>query len=295
MAAAVAARMDHIEVVSPQARHGSRAAPREVAEPPTNSLATTGRARVVGAAPAGRPRHGGVRRRPPPPGLSTARPGGRPYASRRRRGPGSHPSHRPGPRAPLGRVDRPVALICVDWLELCFHGRARGGSGPLRQPGAPDPAPSTPRGIRPVRCRRSTLRPTSPLAGSGQAGGLRCWRRSSTWNSRAGPRRCGGRAACRCRGWRQRAAACARSRPGTRRRARRGTSGASRALGAVAGVVVVDLVVVPGHDPGHGGVRGLQVGVGLVERVAARGSRRASRGSRAGVLAARGRGARAPS
>jgi hypothetical protein len=35
----------------------------------------------------------------------------------------------------------------------------------------------------------------------------------------------------------------------------------------VTGVVVGDLVVVPGHDPGMRRVRGLQVGVGLVEGV----------------------------
>ena len=39
-------------------------------------------------------------------------------------------------------------------------------------------------------------------------------------------------------------------------------------LGPVGGVVVVDLVIVPGDDPGAGGVRGAQVGVGLVARVA---------------------------
>ena len=39
-------------------------------------------------------------------------------------------------------------------------------------------------------------------------------------------------------------------------------------LGHRAGIVVVDLVVVPGHDPGAGGVGGLEVGIGPVERVA---------------------------
>jgi len=39
-------------------------------------------------------------------------------------------------------------------------------------------------------------------------------------------------------------------------------------LGAVVGVVVVDLVVVPGDDPGEGGVARLQVAVRAVERVA---------------------------
>ena len=38
--------------------------------------------------------------------------------------------------------------------------------------------------------------------------------------------------------------------------------------GAVIGVVIFDLVVVPRHDPGKRGVRGLQIGIGLVQRVA---------------------------
>ena len=41
-----------------------------------------------------------------------------------------------------------------------------------------------------------------------------------------------------------------------------------RALAEEAGVVVLHLMVVPGHDPGAGAVRGLQVGIGAVERVA---------------------------
>ncbi len=39
-------------------------------------------------------------------------------------------------------------------------------------------------------------------------------------------------------------------------------------LGLVVGVVVVDFVVVPGHDPRAGAVRGLQIGIGLVQRIA---------------------------
>ena len=39
-------------------------------------------------------------------------------------------------------------------------------------------------------------------------------------------------------------------------------------LGAIVGVVVLDLVVVPGQHPWVGRVRGLQIGITLVERVA---------------------------
>jgi hypothetical protein len=45
----------------------------------------------------------------------------------------------------------------------------------------------------------------------------------------------------------------------------RGVDGARR---HVVGVVVGDLVVVPGHEPGKGGVRGLQMRIGLVQRIA---------------------------
>ncbi len=64
------------------------------------------------------------------------------------------------------------------------------------------------------------------------------------------------------------AAAGARRTPGSRRSAAAEHLGRRAVLGDVAGVVVVDLVVVPRHDEREAGVRPLQVAVGLVERVA---------------------------
>lgn len=41
-----------------------------------------------------------------------------------------------------------------------------------------------------------------------------------------------------------------------------------KALGLAARPIVVDLVIVPGHDPRHGRMRGLQTWIGLVLRIA---------------------------
>ena len=115
--------------------------------------------------------------------------------------------------------------------------------------------------------RRRRARPSRLPHGCG----VRYWRVSSTAKSTqpAVGERAVERHVRAARPADRRAAACARSRPGRRRRAaRRNGSRGVVVLRVVVGVVVVDLVVVPGDDERERGVRGLQVGVGAVLRVA---------------------------
>ena len=103
---------------------------------------------------------------------------------------------------------------------------------------------------------------------SPQAWSVRCWRPSRRNNVPSGP-------SVNCRrisysapsGGGRRTGWCSHQAWYAAARRSRNASGATPVLAGVAGVVVLDLVVVPDHEPRRRRVRGLQVGVAAVERV----------------------------
>ena len=150
----------------------------------------------------------------------------------------------PARRSPPGPTGRRPASAPAPRRAGCAAGR--------RAPGS--------RRAAPCCCRRG--RAAGRPAGRGTGG------RRGRGSAPAGPSRGGGGCACRRRpAASPAAAACAPTRPGRRRRGAPGNRLAS-VCELRAGVVVVDLVVVPDHQPRRGGVRRLQGRVALVLRVA---------------------------
>ena len=159
-------------------------------------------------------------------------------------------------------------------------GRGRAGRRTPAGPGRPSGPASG--GSR----RRASAPGAEPVHGAGRVGALgavgpsphgwssRYCRVSSMWNVAGRPSRAAGRAGCPGRaGAARRAAACSPSRPGTPRRA------AAEAAGRVSGLSRTSPAQLfstswssKTTSHGRGGVRGLQVGVGVVDGVAAAGS-----------------------